>query len=233
MIGILSDKVFRTAWRGGRFSSGSAGSSIIKPSQAGEQGRRELDAGGREISGFEPSRGSIRAAFCAAWHGGRLALQAVMLCCQQSQLQATLFMNTPTPAPSPAQAARALLKQLQADFPVFRQAKPLSIGIDKQLLARLPDINRKILRIALGMHTNSLRYLKAMEKAAERYNLEGNVDGAVSETHRSHAVQTLRERQKKEAEQRRAEHAAQQAEQARRQSEEKLHQLAEKFSRGR
>jgi ProP effector len=83
------------------------------------------------------------------------------------------------------------------------------------------------------MHTNSLRYLKAMEKASERYNLEGNVDGAVSETHRSHAAQTLRERQKKEAEQRRAERAAQQAEQARLQSEEKLHQLAAKFSRSR
>jgi len=144
-----------------------------------------------------------------------------------------LSMNTPNPVPSPAQAARALLKQLQADFPVFRQAKPLSIGIDKQLIGKLPDVNRKILRIALGMHTNSTRYLKAMEKAAERYNLEGNVDGEVSETHRTHAAEVLRERQKKEAEQRRVERAAQQAEQARRQSEEKLHQLAAKFSRSR
>jgi len=142
-------------------------------------------------------------------------------------------MTTPTPVPSPAQAARVLLKQLQADFEVFRQAKPLAIGIDKQLIARLPDVNRKVLRIALGMHTNSLRYLKAMEKATGRFNLEGQVDGEVTETHRSHAAQTVRERLKKEADQRRAERAAQQAEEARRQSEEKLHQLAAKFSRGR
>jgi ProP effector len=142
-------------------------------------------------------------------------------------------MNTPNPVPSPAQAARALLKQLQADFTVFRQAKPLAIGIDKQLIARLPDVNRKVLRIALGMHTNSLRYLKAMEKATQRFDLEEKVDGEVSETHRAHAAQTLRERLKKEADQRRAERAAQQAEEARRQSEEKLNQLAAKFSRGR
>lgn len=142
-------------------------------------------------------------------------------------------MTTPTPAPSPAQAARALLKQLQADFTVFRQAKPLAIGIDKQLLARMPDVNRKTLRIALGIHTNSLRYLKVMEKATERFNLEDAVEGEVSETHRTHAAETLRERLKKEADQRRAERAAQQAEEARRQSEEKLSQLAAKFSKGR
>ena len=156
-----------------------------------------------------------------------------MLCSRHLQPDPLLSMTTPTPAPSPAQAARALLKQLQADYTVFRQAKPLAIGIDKQLIAKLPDVNRKTLRIALGIHTNSMRYLKVMEKATERFNLEGAVEGEVSETHRSHAAETLRERLKKEADQRRAERAAQEAEEARRQSEEKLSQLAAKFSRSR
>lgn len=57
--------------------------------------------------------------------------------------------------------ARSLLKTLQTEFPVFRESQPLSIGIDKQLLAQRPDLDRKILRVALGIHTNSLRYLKA------------------------------------------------------------------------
>jgi ProP effector len=78
-----------------------------------------------------------------------------------------------------------------------------------------------------------MRYLKVMEKATERFNLEDVVDGEVSDTHRTHAAETLRERLKKEAEQRRAERAAQQAEEARLQSEEKLNQLAAKFSKGR
>jgi len=78
-----------------------------------------------------------------------------------------------------------------------------------------------------------MRYLKVMEKATERFNLEDVVDGEVSEIHRTHAAETLRERLKKEAEQRRAARAAEQAEEARRQSEEKLSQLAAKFSRSR
>ena len=156
-----------------------------------------------------------------------------MLCSRHLQPDPKLSMTTPTPAPSPAQAARALLKQLQADYTVFRQAKPLAIGIDKQLIAKLPDVNRKTLRIALGIHTNSMRYLKVMEKATERFNLEDVADGEVSETHRTHAAEMLRERLKKEADQRRAERAAQQAEETRRQSEEKLSQLAAKFSRSR
>src|SRR5206468_3014784 len=116
---------------------------------------------------------------------------------------ARMSMNAPNPAPSPAQAARALLKELQANFPVFKQALPLSIGIDKQLLSRLPGTDRKVLRIALGIHTNSLRYLKSLEKAKERFNLDGAPEGEVSETHRAHAAETLRERFKREAEQRR------------------------------
>jgi ProP effector len=144
-----------------------------------------------------------------------------------------MSMNAPNPAPTPAQAARALLKELQANFPVFKQALPLSIGIDKQLLSRLPGTDRKVLRIALGIHTNSLRYLKSLEKAKERYNLDGSAEGEVSETHRAHAAETLRERFKREADQRRAQREAERAEETRKQSLEKLNQLAQKFSRSR
>ena len=61
-------------------------------------------------------------------------------------------MNTPTSPGNPNQNARALLKTLQESYPVFRECSPLVIGIDKQLLERLPDVERKTLRIALGMH---------------------------------------------------------------------------------
>jgi len=89
------------------------------------------------------------------------------------------------------------------------------------------------LRIALGIHTNSLRYLKSLEKAKERFNLDGSPEGEVSETHRAHAAETLKERFKREAEQRRAQRDAERAEEAKKQSMEKLNQLAQKFSRGR
>jgi ProP effector len=131
-----------------------------------------------------------------------------------------------------------LLKDLQDKFPVFRDCQPLAIGIDKQLLTRMPEINRKVLRIALGIHTNSLRYLKTMEKAKSRMDLDGNEAGEVPDTHRVHATKVLRERSAKNAERRALEVKAQETaklaaleEKAKQERAEKLSQLAEKFSR--
>jgi ProP effector len=139
-------------------------------------------------------------------------------------------MNTTNPPASPVQNARLLLKTLQESFPVFRDYSPLAIGIDKQLLARQPDLDRKILRIALGMHANSLRYLKTMEKATHRLELDGQSGDEISDAHRSHAKEVLRERFRKDAERRKAQREAEALE---RQRTEKLSQLVEKFGRSR
>jgi ProP effector len=136
-------------------------------------------------------------------------------------------MTTLIPTPVQVQSARTVLKALQEKFAVFRDYMPLAIGIDKQLRTRLPDLDRKLLRSALGIHTNSLRYLKAMEKATVRFDLDGNTADEVTEAHRAHASETLRERFKKVAAQRKLQR---EAEEAARQSAEKLNQLAEKFS---
>lgn len=143
--------------------------------------------------------------------------------------------GTPAPATAaasaPAPSARALLKQLQQEFPAFRDCLPLAIGIDKQLLARMPDLNRKLMRAALGIHTGSMRYLRAMEKAKVRYNLDGTPGAELTDTHRQHAKEQLQERFKKEAERKKAEREAAAAEEADRQRQEKLNALAAKFSR--
>lgn len=133
-------------------------------------------------------------------------------------------------APAPV-SARSLLKQLQHEFPAFRNCLPLAIGIDKQILARLPELDRKTMRAALGIHTGSLRYLRAMEKATVRYDLDGTAGAEVTDTHRLHAKETLQQRFKKEAERKKVERDAAQAEEATRLRQEKLLQLASKFSR--
>lgn len=150
-------------------------------------------------------------------------------------------MNTPTvpvnPPLSPGQNARALLKTLHDSFPAFRDCSPLAIGIDKQLLARLPQVDRKTLRVALAMHTNSLRYLKAVEKASHRVDLDGQAGDELSPAHREHAAEVLRERFKKDAERRKAireaEALARVEQQREEQHEQKLSQLVEKFGRNR
>ena len=95
----------------------------------------------------------------------------------------------------------------------------------------MPGIDRKLMRSALGIHTGSQRYLRAMEKATVRYNLDGSAGAEVTDEHRKHAKETLTERFRKEAERKKAEREAQAAEEAAQRRQEKLEQLSAKFSR--
>lgn len=139
-------------------------------------------------------------------------------------------MNAATPE-SPAQPAQTpsqFLKRLQSQFPVIRDCLPLAIGIDKQILKQLPETDRKLLRVALAMHTKSTPYLKQTKRAEVRVNLDGSAAEPVRDEHRARAEEILAERQKKIAEQHKA---AREAEEAERRLNKKLGQLAEKFAR--
>jgi len=161
----------------------------------------------------------------------------------KAQLRATLrgLMNTRTemttaePKTNIQSDARALLKDLHTRFEIFRNHSPLAIGIDKQVLAVLPDLEKKALRLAMRSHTISTRYLKEMEKATVRLNLDATPAGEVTDENRTHAAEQLRERFKKQAEQRKAvevaNKAAEEAAKAEQLRLEKLSQLADKFSR--
>lgn len=154
----------------------------------------------------------------------------------QSAAQAAAAAPAAPAAPAPAATAaglspRALLKQLQQEFPAFRDCLPLSIGIDKQLLARMPGLDRKVMRAALGIHTGSMRYLRAMEKAKQRFDLDGTAGAEVPDAHRQHAKEQLQQRFKKEADRKKAEREAAAEEEANRKRQEKLQALASKFSK--
>jgi ProP effector len=131
--------------------------------------------------------------------------------------------------------ARGLLRELHERFEVFSNYSPLAIGIDRQVLGVLPQLEKKALRLAMRTHTISTRYLKEMEKASQRLNLDASPAGEVSEESRAHASGLLRERFKKQQEQRkeseRAARVAQAAAHAEQVRIEKLSQLANKFGR--
>ena len=142
-------------------------------------------------------------------------------------------MNTPETKETPEQSPRLLLKLLQEQYPAFRDHAPLAIGIDKALLKQNPAISKKTLRIALGMHTNSLRYLKTMEKATHRMGLDGEIGDALTDEHRKHATETLHERYRKNAERIRLQRVAEAEEAEEKQRAEKLNKLVEKFGKTR
>lgn len=144
-------------------------------------------------------------------------------------------MTTAEPKINIQSDSRALLKDLHSRFEIFRNHSPLAIGIDKQILAILPELEKKALRMAMRSHTISTRYLKEMEKATVRLNLDATPAGEVTDENRTHAAEQLRERFKKQADQRKATEEANKAAEAAAKAEqrrlEKLSQLADKFSR--
>ena len=145
-------------------------------------------------------------------------------------------MNTDTTPAQPEQTVaakpriepRALLQRLQQASPAFGECKPLALKIDAAILARFPEFDRKTLRAALRMHTASTRYLKAVERASERFDLDGNPAGEVTEEQRAHASATLKERFATVARQQREKREAEEAE---RRHAEKLKQLVTRFGR--
>ena len=131
-------------------------------------------------------------------------------------------------APRKRVEPRALLQRLQKEFSAFRDCKPLALKIDASIAERMPDIDRKSLRAAMRMHTASTRYLKAVERAQQRFDLEGQPVGEVTEEQRTHASTTLKERFAAVAKQQKDKREAEAAEKRR---TEKLQQLMTKFGR--
>lgn len=143
-----------------------------------------------------------------------------------------------TAAPSAGAAQldpRGLLAKLQEVSVTFRDFKPVALRIDKSIMGRFPDLDKKVVRIAMRMHTASTRYLKAVEKGSHRYDLDGNESGELTQEHREHAAQTLKERfaeaAKKKRERQKEELDRQRAEEAERRKAEKLQQLVGRFAK--
>ena len=136
-------------------------------------------------------------------------------------------MNDNISKPAARESARALLKRLQEQFPVLAQCSPLAIGIDAEILAALPETDRKQLRAALRIHTGSTRYLKSSERGEQRFNLSGEAVAPLSQEHRERAATMLKERfQRRKEEEKARQQAAADSKRAQR-----LGELAAKFGK--
>lgn len=117
-----------------------------------------------------------------------------------STLNATKAINQPKPikptkpqqpqqnqrrVPSPA------LEKLFELYPKLFGAHflPLKLGVFQELLARHPDDFVKAdLKIAMGQHARSTRYLECVAAGLPRHDLDGNVVEAVAPEHIHHAI---------------------------------------------
>ncbi len=141
----------------------------------------------------------------------------------------------PTSGSQAASSAVELMKQLGERFAVFRECRPLAIGIHRALQQSWPEINAGTLRATLRRHTASTRYLKAVATGNVRFGLDGQAAGEITGEQKQQASEALRERFRKGAERKRDEEKAKmerEREAAReREHEAKLQALAAKFSR--
>jgi ProP effector len=76
-------------------------------------------------------------------------------------------------------------------FPEAKKRKPLKVGIFDDLKAAAPDVNRKMLRLALRMYTSSGTYLFACSKGHKRIDLNGNEVEEISEKDKARAREIL------------------------------------------
>lgn len=116
--------------------------------------------------------------------------------------------TAPAPAGAPQPAARApqrvhpALEQLAALYPhlfgaVFR---PLKRGIFQDLLAAHPELfEREALKVALGIHTRSTRYLQSVAAGDKRHDLAGQPVEDMAPEHVHHALLEVFRRKKARA----------------------------------
>ncbi|MBK6714002.1 MAG: prop effector ProQ [Burkholderiales bacterium] len=122
---------------------------------------------------------------------------------------------TGTPVLSPAECAQ----QLAALFPALfgKRARPLKLRIQADIQARAPGVFTKaVLSAFLRRYTGSTSYLQSLAHSTERFDLDGNPAGELSEEHREQARQEVQRRralrEERFAQEREAARAAQEKE---------------------
>lgn len=101
---------------------------------------------------------------------------------------------------STKQKIKAGIEGLQAAFPAIfneNRPKPLALGITKQLAeARRSGVLKISLltqRAAMNAWLHRPNYYRALAITPCRYNLDGKASGFVSDDHRQHAIDKLKE----------------------------------------
>jgi sRNA-binding protein len=99
----------------------------------------------------------------------------------------------------PRDAAFAVLERLFKLYPKMFGARflPLKLGVYQELLAAHPeDFKKEELKVALGLHARSTRYLEAVAAGHKRHDLNGEPVEDVAPEHVHHAImEVFRRRQ--------------------------------------
>lgn len=108
-------------------------------------------------------------------------------------------------------SVKACAAQLRERFPALfgGRPKPLKLRIQQDINQRCPGVfPKQTLSAFLRRHTMTDAYLQAVSTQAQRFDLDGQPAGELSEEHRKLAAETLQQRRAREDEKHAAERAA-------------------------
>lgn len=74
-------------------------------------------------------------------------------------------------------------------YDVFKRCKPLALGIDKELIADLPQFDPSLISRVLTNHCHRPRYLIALSRGGKRFNLRGKPQGEITPEEQAIATQ--------------------------------------------
>ena len=111
----------------------------------------------------------------------------------QSQAQKKAIKDSKL-SPSERQS-RELKRLLAENFSVWRRRRPLSLGIDDQIVEFLAskklDISKRAIKKLLHRHTKNKNYLQNVVRGGPRFKLDGTEAGEVQKEEKEHAKRTL------------------------------------------
>ena len=120
------------------------------------------------------------------------------------QIEAPAVSESPTKAATDTVSVQPVLEKLFELYPHLfgEQFLPLKLGVFHELLAAHPDqFERESLKLALGQHTRSTRYLQSVAAGNQRHDLQGVAGDALAPEHVYFAVVELfRRRQRRSRE---------------------------------
>ncbi|MDA7417852.1 ProQ/FINO family protein [Xenophilus arseniciresistens] len=112
----------------------------------------------------------------------------------------------PQPQQQPARQQRKVHPVLERLFELYpnlfgARFLPLKRGVFEELIARHPEeFKAEELKVAMGLHARSTRYLESVAAGHPRHDLDGNVAEAVAPEHVHHAILELHRRRSQRTE---------------------------------
>ena len=82
-----------------------------------------------------------------------------------------------------------IAEYIYGKYDVFTRFKPLSVGIENDLIQALGQFSPELIKRVLANHCRRPKYIKSVARGGKRFNLDNRFQGEVSEEERLHALE--------------------------------------------